>query len=141
VAIRLNEPLAAEAFEEAARRIAGIYVSRHFRHARREKPLHYLTHQPATESHPLVVSSQEELVQLPRDLVFGSKHSFGEADQRSVWARQYVTEPTFRLFEGLTPLVRPNSHGRAGHERGVGIIPGHDVQRGQLGDVAGDGVT
>jgi hypothetical protein len=73
--------------------------------------------------------------------VIGSKHSFGEADQRSVWSRQYVTEPTFRLFECLTPLVLPNIHVWAGHERGVGIIPGHDVQSGQLGDVAGDGVA
>src|SRR5438045_9656109 len=46
-----------------------------------------------------------------------------------------------RLFEGLTPLVLPNSHGWTGHERGVGVIPGRDVQRGQRGDVAGDGVA
>src|SRR5262249_40994388 len=127
--------------KDGARGWGGTHTSRIFRPARREKPLHDLTHQPATEPHPLVVSSQEELVQLPRDLVIRSKHSFGEADERSVWSRQYVTEPTFRLFEGLTPLVLPNSHGRAGHERGVGIIPGHDVQSGQLGDVAGDRVT
>src|ERR1700730_12446571 len=48
---------------------------------------------------------------------------------------------TFRLYEGLTPLLLPNSHGWTGHERGVGVIPGRDVQRGQRGDVAGDGVA
>ena len=41
----------------------------------------------------------------------------------------------------LTPLLLPNSHGWTGHERGVGVIPGRDVQRGQRGDVAGDGVA
>jgi hypothetical protein len=34
-----------------------------------------------------LAKAQEELVQLPWDLVFGSKHSFGEADERPVWSR------------------------------------------------------
>src|SRR5829696_6499501 len=136
----VEEALASHVVVEAKRRVAELREEYERVDAALDEPPRRFRHHPPAQAQPVVLPTQVDLAQLPREfpLVWPAR---GESDQSSVPVLEHEDEvPPILLREHLIPL-RGARRDRRSARGVVRRVPCRDVQFGQRRDVSGNRVA